>query len=88
VRIKALHKPDEVGERSRQPIQLVGHHAINPPSLDIRQQTAQCRALKRPAGEPAIIVAVAEQEQALGALGRDVCLAGISLGVEAIVFHI
>ena len=44
----------------------------------------QGRALQRAAGDAAIIVVIADQHPAFGALAGDIGLAGLALGIEAV----
>ena len=81
--VEHLDQLGEVHQRAAEPVDLVDHHDIDQPLLDVGEQPLQCRALQRAAGEAAIIVGVADQRPALGALAGDISLAGLALGVEA-----
>ena len=81
--VEHLDQLGEVHQRARQPVDLVDHHDVDQAGLDVGEQPLQRRALQRAAGEAAVVVAVAHQHPALGALAGDVGLAGLALGVEA-----
>ena len=84
VRLEHVHQLGEVGQRAAQAVDLVDHHHVHRPALDVGEQPLQRRPLQRAAGEAAVVVAVADQRPALGALGGDVGLAGVALGVEGV----
>ena len=84
MRLEHVHQLGEVGQRAAQAVDLVDHHHVHLPALDVGQQPLQRRPLQRAAGEAAVVVAVADQHPALGALGGDVGLAGVALGVEGV----
>ena len=67
-----------------QAVDLVDHHHVDQPGLDVGQQALQGRPLQGAAGDAAVVVAVGHQHPALGALAGDVGLAGLALGVEAV----
>jgi hypothetical protein len=71
-----------------QPVDLVDHHHVDQPALDVRQQAAQCRPLQGAAGDAAVVVAVGHQHPALGALAGDIGLARLALGVEGVELHV
>ena len=71
-----------ISER-RQPVDLVDHDHVDQPVLDVGQQPLQAGAFQRAAGDAAVVVLVADQHPALGALAGDVGLAGLALGVRA-----
>ena len=74
----------EVHQRARQPVDLVDHDDVDQPLLDVGEQPLQRRPLQRAAGEAAVVVGLADQRPALGALAGDVGLAGLALGVQRV----
>ena len=84
MRFEALHHSHEVGQRARQPIQFICHDTIHQACLDVTQQALQRRPLQRAAGEAAIVVAIAHQHPALGALTGHVGLTGIALRIQRV----
>ena len=57
-------QPGEVGERPREPIDLVDDDDIDQPCLDIPEQALQSGPLQRGAGDAAIVVAIGHQHPA------------------------
>jgi hypothetical protein len=84
VLIEDLDQPGEVGQRSGQPVDLVGHHHLDPAGADIGEKALQGRALHRAAREPAIIVGGRDQDPAFVALAADIGFARLALGVQRI----
>ena len=76
-----------ISER-RQPVDLVDDDDVDPARFDVGDQALQRRALQRAAGEAAVVVAVGHQQPALGLLARDIGLARLALGVEAVELHV
>jgi hypothetical protein len=67
--VEDLHQLREVHEGSRQPVDLVDHHDVDQPFLDIGEEPLEGRALKRAAGEAAIVVGLADQRPSLAGNG-------------------
>ena len=84
VAVEHLDQLREIHQRARQAVDLVDHHHVDQPVLDVGQEPLQGRAVQRAAGDAAIVILVAHQHPALGALAGDVGLAGLALGVEAV----
>ena len=63
---------------------LVDHHDIDQPVLDVLHQPLQAGAFQRSAGDAAVVILIADQHPAFGSLAGDVRLAGLTLGVEAV----
>ena len=82
--VEHLDELREVHQRARQPVDLVDHDDVDQPLLDVGEQPLQRRALQRAAGEAAVVVGLADQRPALGALAGDVGLAGLALGVQRV----
>ena len=82
--VEHLDQLGEVHQRARQPVDLVDHDDVDQPLLDVGEELLQGRALQRAAGEAAVVVGVADQRPAFGALAGDVGLAGLALGVQAV----
>ncbi|MEI2757102.1 MAG: hypothetical protein V9F46_11700 [Chitinophagaceae bacterium] len=72
-----------ISER-REAVDLVDDHHVDQPVLDVGQQPLQAGALQRAAGDAAVVVLIADQHPALGALAGDVGLAGLALGIERV----
>ena len=88
VPVEHLDQLGEVHERAAEPVDLVDDHDVDPARLDVGEQPLQRRPLQRPAGEAAVVVAVGDQEPALGLLARDIGLAGLPLGIEGVELHV
>ena len=82
--VEHLDQSGKVHQGSRKPVDLVNSDDVDQASLDVGQQPAQSRPLQVAAGEPAIVVAVADQDPPLGALAGDIRLARLTLGVERV----
>jgi hypothetical protein len=63
---------------------LVDHHAVDLPCLDVRQQPPHRRPLQVAAGEAAVVVAVGQADPALVPLGCDERLGALPLGVQRV----
>jgi hypothetical protein len=63
VLIEQLDQPGEVGERSREAVDLVDHHHIDAPGRDVGEEPLQGRPLHRATREAAIVVALAQARQ-------------------------
>ncbi len=74
----------KVHQRARQTVDLVNHHHIDQPVLDVRQQPLQAGALKRTTRNAAIVVLITQQRPTLGALAGNVGLASLALRVQAV----
>jgi len=84
VRIEELDEPDKIGERPRQPVDLVDDHDVDAAGLDIGDQVLQGRPLQIATREPAIVIALSRQHPALVPLATDVGLAGFTLRGERV----
>jgi hypothetical protein len=82
VPVEHLDQLGEVGQRAAEAVDLVDHDHVDQPVLDVLQQPLQAGALQRAAGDAAVVILIADQHPALGALAGDVGLAGLPLGVE------
>ena len=85
VALEHLDHAREVGERSRQAIDLVDHHDVELAGLDVGEQPLQGRAVHVAARVGGIVVVIGERDPALGALAHDVGMTGIALGVDGVV---
>ena len=83
VAIEHLDQLGKIHQRAAEPIDLVDDDDVDPPRLDIGDQSLQGGPLQRAAGEAAIVVAVGHQQPALGLLTGDIGLTGLALGIEA-----
>jgi hypothetical protein len=82
--VEDVNEPGEVGERPRQPIDLINHDHVDLACLDVGDQPFQGRPLHRAAGIAAVIVKRRGRRPALVLLREDVGGAGFALGVERI----
>ena len=84
VPVEHLDQLGEVGQRAAEAVDLVDHDHVDQPVLDILQQPLQAGPFQRAAGDAAVVILIADQHPALGALAGDVRLAGLALGVERV----
>ena len=82
--VEHLDELREVHQRPRQPVDLVDHHDVNQPLLDVGEELLQTGPLQRAAGEAAVVVGVADQRPSLRALAGNVGLAGLALGLQRV----
>ena len=82
--LEDVDQPDEVGKRAGEPVDLVADDRVHLARLDVAQQSPQRRAIHRPAGEAAVVVAVVEGDPALLTLALDVGKAGLVLRIQRI----
>ena len=76
----------EIGERSRQPVDLVDDHDVDPARSDIGDQVFQGGPLQIAAREPTVVIAGFGQYPALVALAADEGLTGFALRRERVEF--
>ena len=88
VPVEHLDDAGEVGQRARQPVDLVDDDDVDDAALDVAQQPLQRRALHAAAGEAAVVVAVADQDPALALLALDVGQPRLALRVERVELHL
>ena len=81
---KLLDQLGEVGERARQPVDLVDDDLIDLACVDIVEQALECRPFQRPARQAAIVVGFDQKYPAFVLLAGDIGGAGLALGVEGI----
>lgn len=74
----------KVRQRAAEAVDLVDHHHVDEPVLDVRHQPLEPGPFQRATGDAAVVILVAHQYPALGALAGDVGFAGLALGVEAV----
>ena len=86
--LENLDQLREIHERTRQAVDLVDDDDVDGARLNVGHQSLKGRALEGSAGVAAIIVAVADQEPALGALARYIGLAGLPLGIQRVELHV
>jgi hypothetical protein len=67
--VEHIDHPREIGQRARQAVDLVDHHDVDPPGLDIGHQAFERGPVHVAAREPAILVVVGDGNPAL--LGLD-----------------
>src|SRR5437588_12997052 len=83
---KSFDQPGKIGERPREPVDLVDDHNVDPVCPDIGKQTLQRWSLQLAAGEPAVIIAGSRQHPALVLLAANVGLAGFALRRKRVEF--
>src|SRR5208283_3030187 len=84
MRIECLHQLGEIGERARQPIDLIDDDNVDPALANSVKQALQRRPLHGAAGIATVVEALAHQTPALVRLTLDKSLGGLSLRVERI----
>src|SRR6266446_6867882 len=82
--VEDLDQPGKIGERARQPVDLVDDDDVDPASLDVGKQLLQCRPLHVATREPAVVVAGSGQYPALVTLAADIGLASFALRLERV----
>ena len=82
--VEELDELGEIRQRPGQPVDLVDHEDVDPPRLDVGEQTLQRRAPQRGAGDAAIVIAGGQRPPAFVLLARDIGRAGLALGVERV----
>ena len=82
--VEHLHHLQEVQQASRQPVDLVDHHAVDPPGPDVGQQPLQRGTLGVAAGESAVVVVLRQADQALALLAGDERLPRFALRIERV----
>ena len=82
--IEDLDDLGEVGQRARQPVDLVDDHDIDPAFADVAQQPLQRGSLHRAAGDAAIVILVGNKSPSERCLRSDVSGAGLTLRVERV----
>ena len=86
--IEQFNQFGEVRQRPRQTVDLVDNDDIDLPGADILQQPLQVRAVGRPAGVSAIVIAGSDQGPAGMGLALDIGGGGIVLRVQRVEFLI
>src|SRR6202040_4363415 len=84
--IEDLDDLGKIGERARQPVDLVDDHRVDPPCRDVGEQLLQSGPVHRRAGEPTIIITHAHADPAFVPLAVDEGLAGFALRLQRIEF--
>src|SRR5215211_5200659 len=84
VHLEQLDQLGEIGERARQPVDLVHHHEVDPAGPNIAQQGLERRPFQRGPGEAAVIIVIWDEPPALLRLAVDVSLTGPALGIERV----
>ena len=84
--VEEFDQPGKIGERPREPVDLVDDDNVDPAGPDIGKQTLQRWSLQIAAGEPAVIIAGSRQHPALVLLAANVGLAGFALRRKRVEF--
>ncbi|SMX25902.1 hypothetical protein BOA8489_04047 [Boseongicola aestuarii] len=82
--IQPVHKFREVGQRPRQPVDLVDNDPVDTTCRDIVHQPFQCRAIEVASRDAAVVVAVLNRDPSFMALAGDVGRASLSLCIERV----
>jgi len=82
--VKNVDQLGKIGQRSRQPVDLVDDDHVDLACLNIGHQPFQRRALHRAAGKPAVIIPRRQHRPAFVLLGHDEGGAGFTLGIERV----
>jgi hypothetical protein len=59
--VEHLHQLGEVGERAAETVDLLDHHHIDQPVLDVLQQPLHAGPFQRAAGDAAVVILIADQ---------------------------
>ena len=84
VRVEHVDDLGEVGQRARQPVDLVDDDDLHLAGLDVGEQPLERRPLHGAAGEAAVVIEVAHGDPAGVLLARDVGLARLALRIERV----
>src|SRR5271166_631004 len=84
MRIEQLDQLGEVGERPRQPVDLVDDDHVDPPRPNVIEQLLERRPVHRPARKAAVVVAVPYQSPAFMSLALDIGFRCFPLVVERV----
>ena len=82
--IEQFDQLGEIGQGTRQAIDLVDDNDIDPVVSNVIEELLQGRAVGRSAGEAAIIISSANQCPTGMSLAADIGLRGIILGIERV----
>ena len=88
VTIEHFDQLGEIHQRAGQAVDLVNHHHIDAPGLNVGEQPLQRRPLQGAARKAAVVIPVGNEQPALRLLTRDIGLARLALGIEAVEFHV
>ena len=84
MRVECFHQLGEIGERARQPVDLVDDDDVGPALADAIEQTLHRRPIHGAAGIAAIVKAVANESPPSVRLALDIGLGERALRVEGI----
>lgn len=84
MRVEQLNQFGEVGERTRQPINLIDDDYIEPSSANLIKKLLERGPLHRPTRIAAVVVMIAGQSPALVRLTLDIGLRRLPLSVEGV----
>ena len=84
VPVEYLDQLGEIRQRAAEAIDLVDHHHVDQPILDVLQQPLQAGPFKRAARDAAIVILIADQHPPFRPLTGDVGFACLALGVQAV----
>src|SRR5205085_10089828 len=76
--VEQLDQPGKIGERARQPVDLVDDHDVDPARSDIGEQLLQGGSFQIATGEPTVVIAGSDRYPTLVALAADEGLAGFA----------
>jgi len=84
MRVEQFDQLGEVGERPRQPVNLVDDDHVDLAGPDVVQQLLERRPLHRTAREAAVVIAFADELSSLTGLAFNVGLGSLALVVEGV----
>ena len=88
VLFEQIDEPDEVGQRTGEPVELVDYDHVYEPLLHGAQKTRQVRPVEVAAGVAAVVVALRKLGPVSVALRADVGRADVTLHLEAVELQI
>ena len=88
VAVEDLDQLGEVHQRPAQPIDLVDHHHVDMPGLDVGEQPLKGGTLQCAAGDAAVVIHIGKRDPAFLFLADNIGLAGLALGVEGVELHL
>jgi hypothetical protein len=86
--LEELDQLHEIQQWSREPVELVDHHAVDLPGLDVSQQSPQGRPFERAAREAAVVIPDGEPLPSLVPLAGDIGFARLPLGIEGVELRV
>ena len=82
--VEHIDHPGKISQGSREAVDLVDHHDVDQPALNVRHQPAQRRPIHIAARETAIVVVIGHGDPAFGTLAGNKGLPGFFLGIDGV----